>query len=191
MIVKQEEQITATITRIIREKSGARQLVQADEVLLELNRRPGLPESAPVDHDTPLEPLIRKAMDENEDLMEIAGPPGTLYYYSAQSLNETYAELLVRKEEGPLPLIAQIVRDNSVTYPRPVPLDIFTEAPFDLTEAVIEECLKSMGEQIEYQDIAQTLTSVGTTFLYSNRYLDPDHASMLAEWLDVGQANNP
>jgi hypothetical protein len=28
-------------------------------------------------------------------------------------------------------------------------------------------------------------------FLYSTRHLDPDHASMLAEWLDVGQYRNP
>jgi hypothetical protein len=48
-----------------------------------------------------------------------------------------------------------------------------------------------MEQQAEYRDIARTITSIGTVFLYSNQYLDPDHASMLAEWLDVGQANNP
>jgi len=48
-----------------------------------------------------------------------------------------------------------------------------------------------MGEQREYQDIAQTVTSIGTPFLFSTRHLDPDHASALAEWQDVGQVNNP
>ena len=48
-----------------------------------------------------------------------------------------------------------------------------------------------MREQKEYQDIAQTVTSVGTQFLYSTDYLDPDHTFTLAEWLDVGQLNNP
>jgi len=48
-----------------------------------------------------------------------------------------------------------------------------------------------MPGQEEYQDIAQTTTSIGTIFLYSTRHLDPGHASMLAEWFDVGQFNNP
>ncbi len=48
-----------------------------------------------------------------------------------------------------------------------------------------------MRQQAEYQDIAQTTTSIGTIFLYFNQHLDPGHASMLTEWLDVGQANNP
>jgi len=28
-------------------------------------------------------------------------------------------------------------------------------------------------------------------FLYSTRHLETDHAAMLAEWLDVGQFENP
>jgi hypothetical protein len=48
-----------------------------------------------------------------------------------------------------------------------------------------------MAQQKEYEDIAQTITSVGTQFLYSTKHLDPDHAFTLAEWLDVGQVNNP
>lgn len=48
-----------------------------------------------------------------------------------------------------------------------------------------------MTGQAGYGDIAQIRTSVGTVFLYSASYLDPAHASMLAEWLDVGQFNNP
>jgi hypothetical protein len=72
-----------------------------------------------------------------------------------------------------------------------VPLDIFRESPFDLTQEEILDCLKKMAEQGEYQDITQTTTSIGTIFLYSTQHLEPDYASSLAEWLDVGQANNP
>jgi hypothetical protein len=104
-------------------------------------------------------------------------------------LSETYAGILVRKEENSL--LAEVVRENSATYPRPVPLSIFREPPFDLTQEAILDCLAGMGKPGDYQDIAQTTTSIGTVFLYSNLHLDPIYASTLAEWIDVGQANNP
>ncbi|MBM3299678.1 MAG: hypothetical protein FJY85_06970, partial [Deltaproteobacteria bacterium] len=119
------------------------------------------------------------------------GRNGIPYYYSVQSLSETYAGILMRKSENPLWLIAEVVRANSQLYPRPVPLDSFHELPFGLTPEEIAECLAIMGQQKEYQDIAQTITSIGTLFLYSTQHLEPDHASTLAEWLDVGQVNNP
>jgi hypothetical protein len=34
-------------------------------------------------------------------------------------------------------------------------------------------------------------TSAGHVFLYSSRYLERDYALMLAEWVDVGQFENP
>jgi hypothetical protein len=55
----------------------------------------------------------------------------------------------------------------------------------------LTEYLKEMGKQGEYQDIALTTTSIGTVFLYSNQHLDPTYASALAEWMDVGETNNP
>ena len=54
-----------------------------------------------------------------------------------------------------------------------------------------QTALEKMGAQGEYEDIARTTTSVGTVYLYSRRHLEPDYAFTLAEWLDVGQVNNP
>jgi hypothetical protein len=48
-----------------------------------------------------------------------------------------------------------------------------------------------MAGSADYQDIAQTTSSIGTVFLFSRLYLEPDYASMLAEWIDVGQAKSP
>jgi hypothetical protein len=48
-----------------------------------------------------------------------------------------------------------------------------------------------MSGTADYSDIEQTTTWTGCVFLYSTRHLEPDHASMLAEWIDVGQLNNP
>jgi hypothetical protein len=48
-----------------------------------------------------------------------------------------------------------------------------------------------MKLQEEFSDIAATKTSEETIYLYSTLHLEPDYASMLDEWLDVGQYQNP
>ena len=99
--------------------------------------------------------------------------------------------ILLQKQGDPLRLIAEIVRQSSEVYPRPVPLDIFTQPPFDLTHQEAQNRLERMAAEKEYRDIAVTTTSTSRVFLYSTLHLETEHASMLAEWLDVGQFNNP
>jgi hypothetical protein len=188
--MEQQEAIYTAIVKVIRERSAAGQLVQLDEILAELTGQ-GLLKSETDEQKSLLRTMIGRVMEENGDLKEISATNEIPYYYSSQSLSETYAAILVRKQEGPLQLVAQIVRENSSIYPRPVPLDLFTESPFNLTREEILGCLVRMVEQQEYEDIAQTTTSIGTVFLYSSRSLDQAYASVLAEWLDVGQAKNP
>jgi hypothetical protein len=188
--MEQQQKVCADILKIIRDRSKSGQLVRAEEILDELKEQEFLvPED--VEQEAYLESMLEQILKENGDLKTISGRNGIPYYYCVQSLSETYAGILVRKSENPLWLIAEVVRENSKLYPRPIPMDSFREQPFGLTVDEIEECLATMGEQKEYQDIARTITSVGTQFLYSTHYLDPDHAVTLAEWLDVGQINNP
>ncbi|MCX5872946.1 MAG: hypothetical protein NTY51_06890 [Deltaproteobacteria bacterium] len=187
--MERREEIRLTIAKIIREKSEAGQLVQFEELLTELAGQ-GLSNSDVAAHQrSHFEGVLRQVVSENGDIKEISSRNRIPHYYSSRSLSETYAGILVRKEEKSL--IAEIVRENSAIYPRPVPLNIFREPPFDLTQKEILDCLEKMGKQGEYQDIAQTTTSIGTVFLYSNQHLDQNYASTLAEWLDVGQVNNP
>ncbi|MBM4327907.1 MAG: hypothetical protein FJ118_12175 [Deltaproteobacteria bacterium] len=188
--MERQEEVRANILNIIRDRSESGRLISAEEILTELKRR-GLLTSEEIKPKTHLETALKQALQENRDVKEILAPNGVCYYYSVRRLSETYAGILVLKSENPLWLIAEVVRENSKRYPRPVPVAGFMESPFDLTLEAILECLRVMGEDKEYQDIAQTITSVGKTFLYSSRHLDPDYASMLAEWLDVGQADNP
>ena len=178
-------------TSIIRERSKEGRFVLTEGILSELLNRGFLESEKDEDRFAEASSILEEARHRNEDLRERKGKDGRSRCYSSLAMSEAYATLLVRKEEDLLLMMAEIIRENSAIYPRPVPLDIFIESPFDLAREEIFECLKKMGQQAEYQDIAQTTTSIGTVFLYSNRHLDPDHASMLAEWLDVGQANNP
>jgi hypothetical protein len=186
----QQLKISVSILQIIRGKSEMGQLVRSEEVLAEL-RDQGLLESEDFGPKTDWKPFLEQALTENPDLKRVSGRKGIPYYFSVQSLSETYARILVLKSEDPLWLIAEVVRENSQLYPRPVPVDSFREPPFELTREEIAECLVTMGEQKEFQDIAQTITSIGTLFLYSTQHLEPDHAFALAEWLDVGQVGNP
>jgi hypothetical protein len=92
---------------------------------------------------------------------------------------------------GRLQLIAEVVRESSEINQRPVPLESFTRYPFGLNSREILDSLEAMATAEEYGDIARTATSASSFYLYSTRHLEPDHAAVLAEWLDVGQFDNP
>lgn len=188
--MERQTEIYANIVKIIRDRSETGQLLRAEEILIELEGR-GIAETEDLDRKTCLETLLKQVLKENPDLREICGRNGIAYYHSVESLSETYGRILVWKSENPLWMIAEVVRRNSRLYPRPVSLDSFQKPPFGLTGEEILECVDTMAYHKEYQDIAQTITSAGTHFLYSTDYLEPDHALTLAEWLDVGQVNNP
>jgi hypothetical protein len=174
----------------IQARGEAGHLVTAEEIYTEFVRM-GILNSEKGDEPTELEAFLKERVKHNEDLREIPDEKGIPHYYSGRSMAGTYARILIQRRGDPLLLMAEIIRENSRIYPRPVPLGIFEEPPFGLTPEEISLCLKKMAAQGEYQDIEQTITSIGTVFLYSKQYLDPNHASMLAEWLDVGQSNNP
>ena len=188
--MEQQEQIRRAMVQIIREKSETGQLISSEEIWSLLVEE-GLVTPDVNAGMSNFDAILAEVVQENEDLKEISTKNGIVCYYSTRSLSETYAGILISKEEGPVQVMAQVVRDNSKLYPRPVPLDIFTMSPFDLTQDEILECLAKMGAQEQYEDIERTTTSVGTVFLYSSRHLEPDYAFTLAEWLDVGQVNNP
>jgi hypothetical protein len=135
--------------------------------------------------------IIKKLVEESEDLHELAAPDGSRDYYSSNFMTEAYAKILSLKRGGSRHLIAEIVRQNSAFYPRPVPLDTFTQPPFNLTSQEVRNDLEKMQAEEEYLDIVSTTTSSPRVFLYSTLHLETDHAEMLAEWLDVGQFENP
>ncbi len=144
----------------------------------------------------PLQPeefrnLLKKTAEENEDLSELAAGDGSRHYHSSQYMTRAYAMILLQKQGDPLRLIAETVRHNSSDYTRPVPLDLFTQPPFDLARQEVLHRLERMETLEEFRDIELTMTSASSVFLYSTLYLESGHASMLAEWLDVGQFDNP
>jgi len=187
---REEESAVRAIAEIIRGKSQAGQLISQVEIFNRLLER-GLIKGRKEGAKNALETLTEKTLQESEDVIKLHTEGEEPYFFSSQFMSESYARILIQKRADPMLLIAEIVRENSAIYPRPVPLDIFKHSPFDLTVEQIQTCLSQMAQQDDYIDIQQTTTSVGTVFLYSTLHLDPGYASMLAEWVDVGQANNP
>jgi len=185
-----DKAVFAEIVDFVREKSREGKLTSRDELLLHLTDGNRLP--APAEEQaTAFESSLQEAFGKNQDLQEMADPAGLIYFCSSQYMTEAYTDILIRKKGSPLDLMAGIIRENSAVYPRPIPLGTFKQPPFDMAEDDIRACLKQMANQEEYQDIRQTTTSVGTTYLFSSTHLEPDHASMLAEWLEVGQFQSP
>lgn len=176
--------------RIIREKSRAGLLVSAEDILADAIVPP---EGKPIEggQENSLKDLPELIMEENEDIREILSRDGSRHYYSALFMAEAYAGMLLKKEEDLLGLIADLVRENAAQYPKPTCIDFFRGSPFEMSQEEILACLQNMAAGEGYKDIERLSTSAGTVFLYSTRHLDPAHASMLAEWIDVGQFENP
>lgn len=176
---------------MIRKKSEAGKLVLPEEIFQALSEQNVLKSNKDRQSKEVLEAIVKETMKGNGDLKEIPGHDGLPRFYSEVYMSDAYANLLIRKEGDPLHLMAVTVRENSKVYPRPIPKDAFKDVPFELTEEEISTCLRKMSDGDQYRDIRQTTTTAGTVFLYSTLHLEPDYASMLAEWLDVGQYNSP
>ncbi len=184
------EAMRSEIVHFVRTKSEAGELVTTEEVLEELVLKGILKPGAEEDR-SGLEELLKEGVANDEELREITDKTKRSYYYSTRGMTDAYAGILILKDGDPLVLMAETVREDSRRYPRPVRLDIFEGPPFSLTPEEIGRCLKRMAEEEAYRDIEQTSTSIGTVFLYSRLHLEPDYASMLAEWFDVGQSASP
>ncbi len=186
----ERELVVHGAAEFIRANSRAGKLVTGKDILQDLlSRRP-----LKRDEDEAqglCKAMIESALEENEDLTRLHMSETDDYFFSSRFMSEAYAKILVQKQSDPLLLIAETVRQNSAIYPRPVPLNAFEETPFDFTREEVQGYLSELIGHDEYLDIKEARTSIGTVFLYSTLHLEPGHASMLAEWVDVGQADNP
>jgi hypothetical protein len=135
--------------------------------------------------------LLHNILEAEHEIRSLQAHDGTKLYYSSRFMTETYAVMLLQKRDDHFQLIAEIVRQNSMAYPRPVPLEMFCEKPFDFTNQEVMDSLALMSKNEAYCDIHKTTTSTCRIFLYSSLHLESEHAAMLAEWFDVGRSINP
>lgn len=188
MTGRESQTLCQALAEAIREASLAGQLVGRDALLAELRIRSllGPDESGAQD----MEALLAETLASNEDLAALTSISGEILYHAPSLLSRSYAGILDRKI-SPVLLIAEEVRRNSAEYPRPMPLELFEQSPFDLIPEQIEASLKSMAASQEFQDISFTTTSSGAVYLFSTRYLERPYAAFLAERADIGLLENP
>lgn len=112
------------------------------------------------------------------------------YYHYRPLLSCSYARIL-SAENNPVEQVVDMIRESSRVYPRPVAIGVFEEPPFGIEAEELQEMLKMIAQDPEKQDIRFTTSSIGTVFLYSNKYLEDGYAEFLAEEQDVGAVMNP
>jgi hypothetical protein len=184
-----EKDICQMVAGIIREHSQKVELVSAEQLEDELKKRV-LGTRGEDEVSGSMEMLLERALEKHDDLNVVHEPNGAPLYYSRAYLSESYAKIVVRKS-SPLSLIAETVRENAALYPRPVPLDMFEDSPFDLRPEDIQTALRALAKDDHFQDIRFTKTSMGTVYLYSTRHMDHGYATMLAERDDVDLIFDP
>ena len=180
-----KESILNKIADFIRERSSAGELTSWADLDTEFG------DSVTDQVSNPLGELILGAVPSHDDIKVVPHDTESPLYYSDRFMTGAYACILAHKGRGHFHVMAEVVREHSRIYPRPVPVSLFRRAPFDLDDVRIAQGLEKMTKLAQYRDIAQITTSIGNVFLYSTDYLDQDYAAMLAEWVDVGQAKNP
>ena len=188
-LVRPGDSVDEHVAELIRKRSAAREFITAAKIPdLWEDEYPPFPDMDGSSED--ITGILTRLVHEKEDLHELS-VSGSPCYYSDIHMTAAYAQIVLHKQEGPLSLIAETVRQNSREYQRPVALDIFTQPPFNLGYDQIRDYLSIMAATKGYDDIDSTSSSASRIYLYSTAHLERDHAEMLAEWLDVGQAHNP
>ncbi len=188
----------AEIAEFIRKSSRAGELLTLSDLEAEFGGQPLLvsgqatdPATDPAIGPVQFSARIQEAISNHDDIKVIRDDSGGARYFSERFMTGAYARVMLLKGEGPLKMMAEVIREHSRRYPRPVPLSLFQCAPFSLSNDEIRCCLKEMMGKPPYRDIAHFTTSIGNPFAYSTDHLDPGYATMLAEWADAGQAENP
>lgn len=173
------------LTELIRDHSRDGKLISGERLEREIAAGQSCEEDGLAPGDA-----LNEAIQKNSDLRVIYDANQHAFYHSIDFLSHAYARILALKDT-PTMMMADTIRDNSARYPRPVPLDLFEQAPFDLSPKTIEVLLQEMQGEYQYRDIAATTSSQGTVYLYSSDFLRHDYATHLAEWEDVGYLYNP
>jgi hypothetical protein len=133
------------------------------------------------------------ALGEDGPIPDIAAirEGSRVFLYSSACMAQQYAAMAARAAAGDvIRLVAEAVRFDSSTYPRPTPASVLEHPPFLLDTAGIDAVIAQLSCDPE-GDIRTIRASDGSLFLFSTRHLTPGHAASLAEWMAVGQFESP
>ncbi len=183
-----EAALARAVLETIREASAEPRLIALEEILERLRER-GLAEGLETSPQADARLRLAAIVAARPEIASLASRSGRPLYHDPALLSRAYAQLLDDKDV-PEVLVAEAVRSNSRDYPRPVPVELFEQPPFDLAPEDVAAILDAMAAKPEFQDIATIRTSTGAAYLFSSRYLPRAYAAFLAEQ-DATLAMNP
>lgn len=132
-----------------------------------------------------------RAEEQSSDIVEIA-QQDTCFYYSDRYMSHNYARILIfTHEQDACATLAQTVRFECETYPRPFKAGMLALHPYGFDDDKIASTLRFLADTEAYQDIHQVEASNGAIYLYSDRYMSVGKAQGLCEWIEVEQYENP
>lgn len=171
------------VADFIRQHSAAGQLVARNLFLLP-------PYSVP---ETDLAALL-DTMCQHESGADIASVQGAedTYFYSTQTMAENYASMCVQVVENDIcRAIAEAVRFDCKTYPRPYKVAMLEQPPYHFEPQQVAAALTAMETHPDYADIRTVESSNAEPYLFSERFMSYGKAYGLCEWLEVEQYQNP
>ena len=114
------------------------------------------------------------------------------YFYSTQTMTANYADMCVQVVENDIcRAIAEAVRFDCRTYPRPYKVAMLTQPPYSFESQQISAALTTMETHPDYADIRTVESSNAEPYLFSERFMSYGKAYGLCEWLEVEQYQNP
>ena len=114
------------------------------------------------------------------------------YFYSTQTMTANYADMCVQVVENDIcRAIAEAVRFDCRTYPRPYKVAMLTQPPDRFEPQQIAAALTAMETHPDYADIRTVESSNAEPYLFSERFMSYGKAYGLCEWLEVEQYQNP
>lgn len=114
------------------------------------------------------------------------------YFYSTQTMTANYADMYVQVVENDIcRAIAEAVRFDCRTYPRPYKVAMLTQPPYRFESQQIAAALTAMETHPDYADIRTVESSNAEPYLFSERFMSYGKAYGLCEWLEVEQYQNP
>ncbi|WP_436858506.1 YdhW family putative oxidoreductase system protein [Citrobacter tructae] len=143
--------------------------------------------------ETALSPLL-EALISGEAGADIECVHGSQddYYFSTQTMTANYADMCVQVVEKDIcRAIAQAVRFDCQTYPRPYKVAMLEQSPYGFDPQQIETALAAIETHPDFADIRPVAASNDALYLFSERYMSYGKAYGLCEWLEVEQYQNP
>lgn len=127
----------------------------------------------------------------NADITRVQGAED-VYFYSTQTMTANYADMCVQVVENDIcRAIAEAVRFDGRTYPRPYKVAMLTQPPYSFESQQITAALTVMETHPDYADIRTVESSNAEPYLFSERFMSYGKAYGLCEWLEVEQYQNP